>query len=114
MIFFLQQLVLNDKCPIKYVTYKQSSIDDEEQEVGIQDIESSIHTEQTELQIEEYSGDGHQTTHLARYVRKPIGNCSTEHSDSDSGDTEGADDSQYDSSSDSEHQLDHTQRQRNY
>ena len=88
--------------------------EDEEQEIGDHDTEPSIQTEQTELKIEEYTGDGQQTTRFARYVRRPIGNCISDHSDSDSGDTEGADDSPYDSSSDSEQQVMSTRHQHSY
>lgn len=104
----LQQLVLSDKCPINYVTYKQSSGDDEDEEAAEHDFEPDVDTqEQTELKIEEYTSNGQQTTHFARYVRKSVGNASRVSSDntgSDSEETEGADDSECDSnSSNSEH-----------
>ncbi|XP_067933363.1 synaptic vesicular amine transporter-like [Watersipora subatra] len=109
LLYFLQnppgnnekmQLVLNDKCPIKYVTYKQSEGADQDSETG---IDEAIYTEHMELQIDEYSSNGKQLTHLTNYVRKPVGNSVVPQSDSESSDTEGADSPDSDGSSDSEH-----------
>lgn len=97
-----QQLVLNDKCPIKYVTYSQYSGDTDNKEAVAINGEPKLDTEQTELQIEERR-DSEQTTHFTRFVRKPVSNSVVDStSNSDSGDTEGADDSECNSSSDSD------------
>lgn len=112
---FLQQLVLNDKCPIKYVTYKQTSVDDEE-EVGLHESEPIITTK--EVNMEQYAyNDQRSTTHTAKYEMRHVSctretgsdDSDEEHYDSstgenDSGDTEGADDSQAEQSSDSDNE----------
>lgn len=87
--------MLNDKCPIKYVTYKQTSVDEEE-ELGVHKAEPIIST--SEVKIEEYGYNTNTpTTRTANYVRRHISMQepdSEEGSDEDSGETEGADDSQ--------------------
>ena len=106
--------MLNDKCPIKYVTYKQTSVDEEE-EVGVHKAESIIST--SEIKIEEYGYNASTpTTRTANYVRRhismqePDSEEDEEDSDQDSGETEGADDSQaeideeYSSESDSDNE----------
>lgn len=105
VLIYIKEIIMNDKCPIKYTTYKQSPAGDERG-----DVIETYPILPTELRIEEYNGNGEQTTHFARLVRRSVTHRDSDDEDedlqSDSSETGEADDSQSTLSSDSEHGSD--------
>lgn len=106
---------MNDKCPIKYVTYRQSSYDD--------DIENQPTplNEESEVQVEEYNFNTQKTSmNTVRYMHRSIerdGDSSSESDEDgyeheaalsadDSGETEGADSEDQVSAEDSDSDTD--------
>lgn len=66
---------MNDKCPIKYTTYRQSTQENDVEARG------PLVQSESEITINEYTANGEVKTHIAHVTRRTI---STQHSNSSS------------------------------